>query len=157
MRSLVNYFRITTWSMLSKNKWIFLFLILLAACNPGSKNQSDRSSIEEAGKFPEGFETFYERFHLDSAYQMSHIIFPLEGREKNRFEDSDLKWEADSWKLHKPFNTNLTDFDQQFSVINNAVIEVIEDKYSFSKIERRFAKISGDWFLIYYSFSRIGQ
>jgi hypothetical protein len=97
---------------------------------------------------------FYEKFHLDSTYQMSHIIFPLEGypavTDSNQYVPKDFKWQKDKWIIHKPYNDGGGEFSRSFLNFNNIITEEISDASGQFTMVRRFSKMDNDWYLIYY-------
>lgn len=143
--------------MRMKTKYLlFVAILVFSACQQQTKTQnSNESASVSEQQYPEGFEEFFDRFHKDSVFQLSHIVFPLEGKQIKDEQNYDFLWPKENWVLHKAFDENLTDFEKTYQVINNIVIETIRDKYNFSKIERRFAKLGDEWMLIYYAIVRI--
>ena len=147
--------------MLFNNKLIILFLSLLittvmvSSCK--SKADSEPIAVEE-GPQPfenEEFVSFYNTFSSDSLYQLDHIAFPLEGMRP--MADSldivppDFRWTKDTWKIHKAFDDGNKSFVRQ--IINGpggVIIENISDVSGQYTMERRFAKLSSGWNLIYY-------
>lgn len=137
---------------------LFVLLISFASCkdksnDAGSYNPDIKSEIA----FPKGFEAFFTRFHTDSLFQIEHILFPLEGKNSSYDPFEIYYWQKDTWKLHGEFDESLTDFTRSYQVFNEIVIETIQDKYAFSKMERRFAKIGDEWMLIYYAITTSDQ
>ncbi len=126
-----------------------IILMVLAACK-------EKKASEPANGLPEDFVQFYEKFHSDSAYQMAHIQFPLPGlpsgvTEENKGDFESFHWQRKDWVLHKPFKNPDNQFERTFDVISeDIIIETIQVKSTDIKMVRRFAKLSGDWFLIYY-------
>lgn len=104
---------------------------------------------------PEDFEIFYDKFHEDSTFQLSHIQFPLEGAKEASGGTVDLmvpvKWNKEDWTMHKTFNAYGGTFKREFYQIGPVVIEKIHDKGGYFSMERRFTKMNGEWILIYYS------
>ena len=130
-----------------KNKILLLSIGLLGilfGCKD-SKIQNENPSIV----LPSDFQEFYDRFHSDSTFQLSRVIFPLEGGE-NQFGNSS-QWSRESWKVHKPFDASLSNYTRSFDLMNEIIIEKIKDKYNAFFMERRFSKIQEEWHLIYYS------
>lgn len=134
-----------------KNFCLFIFSIfLLAAC----KNEAESdAAVAVDGDFAD-FLAFYERFHQDSAYQMEHIVFPLQGFDgsidSTGQPDPAFRWQREDWALHRPIDT--TNFRQGIAPIDDKlIIERIQHKSGSYTIERRFAKMSGEWKLIYYA------
>ena len=58
---------------------IFIFMALIFTNCNRQKEAKESLSKEVSKELPADFVAFYEKFHQDSAYQMAHIIFPLEG------------------------------------------------------------------------------
>lgn len=127
--------------------------ILLTGCFLGSCKNKPKPAYISNEEVPEDFSEFYILFHTDSAYQMDHILFPLEGRpasDNNQFYD-EFKWQKDAWKIH-----NFDHFDQDKYKVSRKVTdstlitETIRDKQSGFGIKRRFARFNDKWYLIYY-------
>jgi hypothetical protein len=127
--------------------FFFVIFCILNACQSVSSNRGVDASL------PDDFKKFYEKFHTDSSYQMKHIIFPLEGIPS--YADSlglvanNFYWQEKNWDLHK----NITDesYRKEYSILPNDIINeklILKDKPI--RLQRRFAKISGEWMLIYY-------
>ena len=111
-------------------------------------NAQDNSEIS--------FDEFYKRFHLDSVFQMEHVLFPLKGLPANAdsaaIAGGTFEWKVEDWKLHRPFDTE----DQMYQIELQAITpdlfqEIIFHKLSGYAITRRFARVNNDWYLIYYS------
>ncbi len=134
-----------------------LLTIFLSACGSSEGTEADVDSFNRV-KFnedlPTDFMQFYMQFHVDSLYQMEHILFPLDGVPPNadKSEVSNFKWTKEGWLMHKPFNNPDDSFSQEYlSVDDNTVIEYIVDTQAGFGMERRFSKLSGDWYLIHYA------
>ncbi len=134
---------------------LVVFAILLFglwAC----KNQS--ASAPESGAVPtyetEEFKNFYEKFGKDSAFQMAHIVFPLEGMQgpKDTLEvpDPNFRWKQEDWVIHKPYDDMNGTFTREILDIKGIVIERISDQSGKYTMERRFGKLSSGWHMIYY-------
>ena len=122
---------------------LFLLIIVLVACKSKSE-ESTTSTEDNVVEIPEDFVPFYNRFHEDSLFQINHIVFPLK-------ESSDsTNWERIDWQMHKPFNDMDGEFVRSFDNLNGIMVENIQEKNGFVNIERRFAKMGGDYNLIYY-------
>jgi hypothetical protein len=108
-------------------------------------------------ELPEDFQKFYQSFHQDSLFQISHIRFPLAGLPAMAAEELIYEgkyfYEKENWKLHRPFNLSDATYRQQFKIVDPdyLIIERIVEKKSGMGIERRFLKEEDRWLLIYYS------
>lgn len=138
--------------------------LLLTTTTLGCKSQqndepppsgSERS--EAVDTLPDDFVEFFDHFHKDSAFQMEHIIFPLEGLPdappgtdslpKERFF-----WQREDWVMHQPFKNPAGEFEHWYQVINPRIIEHwVNMKGTNMVIRRRFARLDDGWYLIYYS------
>jgi len=127
------------------NKFILLCIILIVSC----KSESPQQDIEQTSLFkeeiPQDFLSFYDRFHSDIDYQLSHVIFPLQQK-----DDSTL-WQKDEWIMHKPFSTQGGEFTRKYTHLSGIVVENIQDQKGLFTIERRFSKSRDGYNLIYYS------
>lgn len=104
----------------------------------------------------ERFEDFYVRFLQDSAYQLQHVLFPLEGIPDNALgSGADLqnfRWEKSNWEIHKPIDFKTSDYTQELRTFGDElVIERITHESGDYGMLRRFARIDKEWMLIYYA------
>ncbi|WP_235299076.1 DUF4348 domain-containing protein [Portibacter marinus] len=136
-------------------KLIIFCACFLTSCN-NSKPELQEEPVKESGlqtELPDGFHDFYDQFHSDSSFQMSHIVFPLKGEMTSRDSMETLTLEktyvSDSWKLHRPFNMD-AGYSRSFTVLGDLVIEKIQDNMGLLTIERRWGKVDSTWSLIYY-------
>jgi len=129
-----------------------MILLTLFAC----KNKD--TGINESSDLPayqtNEFTTFYDKFSVDSTFQMDHTVFPLEGLKAQTdsldVPDPDFRWQMESWILHKPYNDMDGTFSREMLDLNGLVIERISDQSRKYSMERRFGKLSSGWHLIYY-------
>jgi len=110
-------------------------------------------ALEYSNKLPDDFHDFYNSFHTDSTFQMEHIIFPLNGLGESQ-DSTKLaepkEWLASEWILHKPFNDHGGTFEREFTNVNGIVTEILIGNSGMFTMEKRYAKLSGEWHLIYY-------
>lgn len=122
--------------------------MILAGCQSADPKSVDTS-------LPADFIDFYERFHADSAFQMEHIIWPLEGIPDNagqRIIDRSFRWNRENWRIMKPMDFQQSGYRQSFLPLSDGlIIEKIEHHDGAFALIRRFAIISGEWHLIYYA------
>lgn len=132
----------------------FTYRINKMAVGDSDKTASAAITDLEA-ELPDDFEDFYLRFHEDSTFQVSHVLFPLRGLPTNAdsatITSGSFHWQKENWRLHQPFNPNDGEFFREFlSLSDELVTEDIYTKDGFG-MQRRFMKTDGDWYLIYYS------
>jgi hypothetical protein len=153
----------TTFSCIASNNSLFnfgtfsigLFCVLIFS-NCKQKTTANNLNNEEKTTLPADFTSFYEKFHSDSAYQMAHISFPLEGMPSGNQADSvDLatfRWTAASWRMHRAEQFDTQEFVRTFNMpIEGAVVETIVKKKTEFGTMRRFLKRGDEWFLIFYA------
>ncbi len=135
-----------------KNLFNCLILaLLMMSCkrNPPALKQ------DEVGGLPPDFVTFYEKFHADSAFQMAHITFPLEGYPMSPDSAtlaSNFRWKAENWAMHR--GTMFVDslYNRRFSnPLPTVITEIIVQKDKPYGTFRRFLKRDDSWYLIFYS------
>lgn len=133
------------------------FLIISAfACNNTGKNNINSKNVIGYSDLTEDFISFYESFHSDTSFQFSHISFPMEGEKIIKSEQGDtvqlITWTRENWIIHKRFDSSDNSFMQEFIMVgDNAVIETISALNGLFRIERRYARLSDGWNLIFYS------
>lgn len=122
---------------------LMLIGALLSSCRPKKADYSE-------------FSAFYEKFMQDSLFQIQHVNFPLEGIPDNAiaYEDSlqNFRWTAENWRMHRPIDFEQTKFEQNFQTLGDELIieNIVEPTVSYGMV-RRWAKIGGQWSLIYYA------
>ncbi|MBP8726088.1 MAG: hypothetical protein KBF37_07645 [Saprospiraceae bacterium] len=132
---------------------LLLWLLFTAfACRKAGTPPAGVGSAEN--ELPADFASFYAKFHADSAYQLSHIDFPLRGLPDGAdVEDPDVAdyfYTADQWSMHRLFDPKL--FETRFLILADMLIEErIKDRRQGWMIIRRYARDSEGWKLIYYA------
>ena len=97
----------------------FLFLLLLLSCKDNKPSVTEKIADE----IPEEFYEFYNKFSSDSAYQMQHIIFPLDGKSaEDSLRNQAFLWQKDTWIIHQPFD-DMGGFSQSWYNVNSVIIE----------------------------------
>ena len=138
-----------------------LLLLLTTIVLMGCQNKSTNNSTEDSGDLPQNdkidlaqFYEFYNLFHADTAFQIAHITFPLEGKPSEDMEYAGTEkfyWQAENWIFHKAIDFETSQFKRKITPINDELVVeyIVHDKLGFGMI-RRFAKLGDQWFLIYY-------
>lgn len=134
---------------------IYFFLLMAMAFTYGCKSKpTETVSPTSANNMPADFEVFLEKFSTDTAFQMKHIIFPLEGRPSLKDEKDTIphnfKWAKESWVKHGPYNDMNGTFSRSFLNFSGIITEEIADNTGQFTMVRRFSKLGDEWFLIYY-------
>lgn len=127
-------------------------LLFITAC----RQNTTTNETTETDQYLVEFEAFYDRFHLDSLYQMQHITFPLEGipaqADSATLVDNSFRWQKDDWRMHRPFNRYDNNFQREFLPVGKTmIVEKITDGKTGFSMTRRFAKLDDEWYLIYYA------
>ena len=109
---------------------------------------------EQVAFADEDFTEFYNRFLSDADFQLARITVPLEGIPPGA-EESDLDnfhWGRDDWQVHQPFDPAATGFATEFVDIGrDVIVERIVHTSGEYGMMRRFARLGGQWYLIYYA------
>lgn len=130
----------------------FILFLLLFSC----QRADDTSGFvpDEAG-LSDDFVAFYEQFHQDSAYQMAHIVWPLEGVPDNagdRLQDRSFRWQKEDWTMMRPIDYSSGEYQREFLTMgSDIIIEKITHQSGRYALIRRFAIVSSEWHLIYYA------
>ncbi|MEY3369011.1 MAG: hypothetical protein RI973_2166 [Bacteroidota bacterium] len=127
----------------------FLAPFLLWACG-------QKSAPAASPEMPADFLEFYQRFHIDSAYQVGHIIFPLEGlpdhADSLTIASGTFRWQPEDWLMQRPFDFGMSDYMRDLQLVaDNVIQERIVHKNGETGMVRRFARLGGEWYLIYYA------
>ncbi len=138
-----------------KNCILFSLLCLLLACQAkqsDSKNDTPTATTE----LPSDFLEFYDRFHANSDFQLSRIVFPLEGLPANAdsldFVSGTFKWQKEDWQIHKKLAEDNPEFTRELYPLGKyTVVEKITHVKQGFAMQRRFYKQSDGWYLIYYA------
>jgi hypothetical protein len=127
-----------------KNLRLTLTIISLAVCCFISCN-SGRSKVSNTAKIIEDFDQFYEKFHKDSAFQMSRLKFPLQGH--NEFGN---KWTVDNWDIMKSkiYEVDKSQFKVEFKKTEKIFFQKVWIDGSGFSSECRFELVNGKWFLV---------
>lgn len=99
----------------------------------------------------ETFDSFNERFHSDSSFQLSRIAFPIGGRYADG--ENSHEWTVRNWELLKePVKETVetTEYKHSLQQTDSTVVEKYWIEDSGFKTERHFGKKGGKWFLTYY-------
>jgi hypothetical protein len=105
----------------------------------------------------EKFDTFYNRFTTDSAFQISRVIFPLKGAKyflNYMMEEDSIPWIKDKWEFSRIniYKLDTIRYGTEINVQESDVDENIWTKNSGLGMERRFKLMSGKWYLVYFLF-----
>ncbi|MCB0568637.1 MAG: hypothetical protein KDC66_02690 [Phaeodactylibacter sp.] len=140
--------------MMKRSLFLAFSMIALLGCKRGAPESS--ASGAEASASWQAFTDFYERFHQDSAYQMAHITFPLEGLPQGAdsvtIASGTFRWTPENWAIQHGFNLQSSDYEHQLRPVgDDAVIEKFVHRTGDLAIVRRFARLGDEWYLIYYA------
>ncbi|MEJ7912336.1 MAG: hypothetical protein WKF70_04220, partial [Chitinophagaceae bacterium] len=122
------------------------FAIIFFSCEGTVKDTSQISFIHEAS-VAEKFKIFDVKFHEDSAFQLSRIVFPLDGQHIDGFEKK--VWVRNSWTLMKvPVGAlmDTSEFKRNIEMTDSSVAEKIWIEDSGFRVERIFKQRDGKWY-----------
>lgn len=123
-----------------------LLVLLLGACTPEAPPPAPIVPDEE-------FEAFYDRFHEDPAFQLARVQFPLRGLPARAgAAGEDFRWQRTDWQHHQRLDPATTGLNSDFAIISDdLIVESIRHKSGAYGMERRFARLDHEWYLIYYA------
>ncbi|MEO0339702.1 MAG: hypothetical protein AAF242_10855 [Bacteroidota bacterium] len=133
----------------------FLFSIVCIIAFTFSCKNNKASNLDLAQDLSD-FQAFYERFHGDADYQLAHINFPLQGAPDNAANDpsynDDFRWTKENWVINKPIDLEETGFKRSlFPLGEDLIIEKLQHESGGYEMQRRFSKVNGEWYLIFYA------
>ena len=116
------------------------------------KNIADNELLHD--NLPVDFVQFYTKFLSDSTFQVNRISFPLDGlpADADSIHVADgYQWQEKDWRIHKPLDPDDDYFQASFRVFSkDLVFEYIFSSDQAFFLERRYAKHSDGWQLIYF-------
>lgn len=137
---------------------VLCVIVAFAACKQPSSTPQAESVATSDTPLPADFAAFYDKFHTDSVYQMTHIAWPLQGDKSEQvdsthYEKKEIAWQQSNWKMHRPVDYSSGDYKRQIQVLGDGLlVEYIMITAGGFGVERRFAKQpDGEWNLIFYS------
>ncbi len=135
----------------------FLILAVLPFVFSCGGNRAETSSVEEPEvSGDDSFEEFYKRFHKDSAFQMEHITFPLQGlpmmADSFLINYGTFFYEKEGWKILQEVDWDTAqNFVRTLEYTGLDIINEFICTHDNFCIARRFAKLHDGWYLVYYS------
>ncbi len=139
--------------------YILICCAAIAGCKPTSTTQKTPESggkatttVEKSRKKKsktEDFDKFYDRFHADSAFQMSRIKFPLGGGYHT--VDNSTKWTPQNWHLMttRVYDVDKSKYRATYSKTETSFTQKIWINQAGLFVECRFELVDGKWFLVY--------
>lgn len=127
------------------------FALLMCSCAaPEAHKIEDVIQNTSSTDTIESFDTFYTKFHTDSAFHMSRIKFPLSGYSDDCGEQTN--WTPENWRV---FKVPITEIDtNEFKVsrksLPNEVMEKVWLEDAGFSIEVKYQLIEGKWYLKHY-------
>ncbi len=123
----------------------FLMILFFSACNQEKKNVGI-----------EPFETFERKFHTDSVFQISRIIFPIPnkgGLITGPYPTKDSMWTKETWVILGDWRTSEKDtsFFRNLKKENNLIIEEIGYRYTDIFAICKYKLYKKKWYLIYFA------
>lgn len=128
----------------------FLILIsiipLMTNCGIFHSMQSKPSVTKGSA---ENFDSFYDKFHADSAFQMSRIMFPINGLKVD--SNGAKQWSVENWTVLKTkiYDVDRTQFKTEFSRTEERFIQKFWVENSGYSAEYHFELVGKKWFLVY--------
>lgn len=132
-----------------------IVLISILSCNNNMEINKQIARRYDLVVLTESFDTFYKRFNSDSVFQISRIIFPVDGYEidenynPNIKKEDDFHWNKSDWKIHRAIKES-DDLKITTNKSDSLVVETIFIPNSGFELVRKFKLLSGKWFLIFY-------
>ncbi len=122
---------------------ILSILFIVFSCGNTRQEQKAMQEIKN-----EGFDQFYSKFHSDSVFQMSRIVFPLEGinTEDMSILDTIYYWTEDKWVFLREPDSNI--FQIEYEKTDTTVIEEVTSEGHLGLVFKSYFEIKkGKWYL----------
>lgn len=137
---------------------IALFYFIILSCQNSKyfdmKSENDHVKKSQSEYDHLEFDKFFKKFHSDSLFQLSRIIFPLAGENIDGWERDSL-WYKEDWTLHTNLQIDTSIYKEEFIYSDSLVKQIVFIEGSGFYVERHFKLINGEWYLVYYLFQNI--
>lgn len=137
--------------MKTANRLIKYSILIYLLVNMTACKSIKESTTENIGKKSsvENFDLFYNKFHSDSAFQISRIKFPLEGKSMDGFEKT--KWTKDNWTIMKVriFDIDTTQYKVSYNKTDVTFTQKVWIENSGFSSEYTFELIDNKWYLVF--------
>jgi hypothetical protein len=140
--------------------FLFCMVIGFSQCNrkasPTVENKPINKSVTKkeivtkpSGKKTEKFESFYDKFHSDSLYQISRVQFPLKGQQIHLKKSS--SWKKENWLMIKARAGEIDRNEYNVKILrkDDSYFEGIYCKNCAFSFEMEYKLINGKWYLVY--------
>ena len=106
-------------------------------------------STQRNFSFKEDFDSFYQKFHSDSAFQYSRLRFPLQGQKIDG--DENQKWNNNNWNILTipVFIADTSVFKVEYNKTEKTFTQKSWIESSGFGVEYRFELIRRKWYLVY--------
>lgn len=123
---------------------IILLTFTLSSCYKScvqEKKNNSNSSVEN-------FESFYDKFHNDSLFQLSRLNFPLKGGPVGG--DTNEEWTKGNWRMlrTKIYDVETTQYKVSYEKQYNSFTEKVWLEDSGFSFEYKYELIGNKWFLV---------
>ena len=125
MDAVFNFLHLPFYFLLKSMKYLLpLTLLLFFACNNQPTENAGTVPVNE--ELPKGFSAFYQQFHQDSAFQMDHIVFPLEGipdnADQETIQSGTFRWRKENWSLMRPVDYQMSEYRRDFIPLTDEMV-----------------------------------
>ena len=139
--------------------YILVCCVAIAGCKSSSTTQkspkTDGKSTATEAPAPkkkakaEDFDKFYDRFHTDSAFQLSRVKFPLKGGEVGL--DKTTPYTRQNWQMMRTriYDVDKSQYKVEYTKTETTFKQRVWVEGSGFSTECRFELIDGLWFLVY--------
>ena len=98
----------------------------------------------------EPFDTFYDRFMTDSAFQVERTRFPLPGQKFTaETEDSTYRWTLTDWRMLSEPQLDPTYYQRDLTVSDTLVTDEISGKSTGFYFKMVYRPVRRKWHLVY--------
>ena len=139
--------------------YILVCCVAIAGCKSTSKTQktpetNGKTSATEAAApkksaKAEDFDKFYDRFHTDSAFQLSRVKFPLKGGEVGL--EKTTPYTRQNWQMMRTriYDIDKSQYKVEYKKTETTFTQRVWVEGSGFSTECRFELIGIQWFMVY--------
>lgn len=129
-----------------KNLTVFLTIILLTFISCDKSRTQEKRNISNSNI--ENFDSFYDKFHKDSLFQISRLKFPLKGGPDRG--DINEEWSKENWHMLKTkiYDVDTTQYKVSYEKHEKSFLEKVWIEDSGFSFEYKYELIGKKWFLV---------
>ena len=131
-----------------------LNLLMINSCISSKQDSKDNQSGEKTKTTREDFDDFYFRFHTDSLFQISRVIFPLKGFQSDNTTEESEDFDVPNEGINDWIMMHLPVLDSDLILETEKTDTLVKERIYIDaagfETGRTFIRINNIWYLDYF-------